>query len=188
MQRDAAIIRVARKSLGLKQKDLASQLGYSSATIYRLESGSPQVQRDKWARVAELVGVGFDWPTGRVLPSDATPPEAVDREIMEMEAEASKPGPKSHDLDNARAVVAWMREVAAGGDEEGLVKALAAAFAGKQATAPASTATGRLISAGTPAAPGNSRRTAPPADGLDHAAGGVIDRQAGKIVQAPRPR
>jgi DNA-binding transcriptional regulator YiaG len=52
---DGAVLRFARKALGLRQKDLATLLGYTDTHLSRIESGEDPVPRAIQLAVAELL-------------------------------------------------------------------------------------------------------------------------------------
>ena len=62
----------ARRELRLTQRELATQAGTSLAVITRLETGKQSVSAERLTAIADILGVGLDYLTGRT--DDPTPP------------------------------------------------------------------------------------------------------------------
>lgn len=70
-------LRPLREARGLTQTELAELLGTNASFISLMESGERQPSMQTLARLAEVLGVGFDELLGRTLPAVSDTPNGL---------------------------------------------------------------------------------------------------------------
>ena len=80
-------ILVRRKSVGLKQVDLAAAMGveYTQSTISHIETGRRGISVERIIDCASALGVSSDWLLG--LTEDPTPADELSRRLAEYTGE-----------------------------------------------------------------------------------------------------
>lgn len=81
MNEDGAIVATVRQMRKITQQGLAAALSLGIDTVGRLERGDPRVEKMTRARIAEYLGLTYDWNKRRVLPPKDLPPAAWRRRL-----------------------------------------------------------------------------------------------------------